>query len=367
MALTNVFNSIRGFRGRIDGILMGAVAALLAVSVLNLYGVGGIDHTLVTRQAGLSLVAVIVILLGSVVDYRALRNWTTPVVVLYGGALVLVVATLGFSAIRNIRAWIVLGSLQFEPSELMKVALIILLAKYFSQRHVHSYQLRHVLASGLYAAIPMVVVLAQPDLGSAMILGVLWAVILLAVGIDRKHLVALVLLGLLGMGAAWMRVLAPYQKDRILAFIDPYQDPTGYGYHIIQSQVAIGSGGLWGKGIGQGTQAMLGFLPEPYNDFAFASLAEQMGFAGVVALWSLVALVVWRVLRAGRNAHNNFARLYCMGVATLIAAHAIISAGVNTGLLPITGIPFTFLSYGGSHLMSVALSLGIVQSIHRYG
>ncbi|MBP6886071.1 MAG: rod shape-determining protein RodA [Candidatus Pacebacteria bacterium] len=365
--LTNVFNNIKSIGGRIDGVLVGAVVALLALSVVNLYGVGGIDHSLVSRQAGLSLVAIAVMLVGSFVDYRALRNWTTPVVALYGGALVLVMATLGFDAIRNIRAWIVLGSLQFEPSELMKVALIVVLAKYFSQRHVQSYQIRHVLASGLYAAVPMGIILIQPDLGSAMILGVLWAVILLAVGVDRKHLTALVLLGLVGMGAAWTWGLAPYQKDRILAFIDPYQDPTGYGYHIIQSKVAIGSGGLWGKGIGEGSQAMLGFLPEPYNDFAFASLAEQLGFAGVLLLLSLVVLVVWRIMRIGLNARNNFAKLYCLGVATLIASHAIISAGVNTGLLPITGIPFTFLSYGGSHLMSVALSLSIVQSINRYG
>jgi rod shape determining protein RodA len=367
MALTNVFRSFSRIGGRIDRVLIAAVAALLVLSVLNLYGVGGADHALVGRQVGLSLMALVVMLVGSLVDYRALRNWTTPVVVFYALALALVVATLGFDAIRNIKAWIILGALRFEPSELMKVALIVLLAKYFSQRHVQSYQIRHVLASGVYAAIPTMIVLMQPDLGSAVILIILWAVTLLAVGIDRKHLAGLVVLGLVAAYASWMWALAPYQKDRILAFIDPYQDPTGYGYHIIQSQVAIGSGGMWGKGIGNASQATLGFLPEPYSDFAFASLAEQFGFVGVTALLSLVALVVWRVTRTGRHAHNNFARLYCLGVATLIAAHTIISAGVNTGLLPITGIPFTFLSYGGSHLMSIALSLGLVQSINRYG
>ncbi len=173
--------------------------------------------------------------------------------------------------------------------------------------------------------------------------------------------------GCVGAYLAWIWALAPYQKDRILAFINPYSDPTGYGYHIIQSQVAIGSGGVWGRGLGSGSQATLGFLPEPYNDFAFAALSEQFGFVGSSIFLISMGVIVWRVLRVGRESSNNFARLLCIGVATIIGAHTVISVSVNAGLMPITGIPLTFLSYGGSHLLSVMIGLGFVQSVHRYG
>jgi cell division protein FtsW (lipid II flippase) len=161
--------------------------------------------------------------------------------------------------------------------------------------------------------------------------------------------------------------LAPYQKDRIMAFVDPYKDPSGYGYHIIQSRTAIGSGGLFGVGLGKGSQATLGYLPEPYSDFAFAALTEQFGLAGGAAVTGLMCFIVWRIVRVGSRAGNNFARLFCVGVAAVIAAHAFISASVNIGMLPITGIPFTLLSYGGSHLLSVMVALGIVQSVARHG
>ena len=190
---------------------------------------------------------------------------------------------------------------------------------------------------------------------------------LLSVGINKRHLFLLIVAALVGAYMAWIWGLAPYQKDRVLAFIDPYKDPSGYGYHIIQSRTAIGAGGIWGVGLGNGTQATLGFLPEPFNDFAFAALAEQFGLVGVIVVVGLVWFVIWRVLRLGRASTNNFARLFCVGVATVIGAHVFISASVNIGLLPITGIPFSFLSYGGSHLLSMSVALGIVQSIARHG
>lgn len=286
---------------------------------------------------------------------------------LYVLAVLLLASTLWFDQIRNIRAWIIIGGFQFEPSELAKLALVILLAKYFSQRHVHIRQFRHVAVSGLYAALPAVIVLTQPDLGSAAILVIVWAALLVSVGANRRHLFLLASVAFIGAYLAWIYALAPYQKDRISAFIDPYKDPTGYGYHVIQSRTAIGAGGFWGQGLGEGSQASLGYLPEPYNDFAFAAFAEQFGMIGILVVVSLIFFIVWRILVIGRRSGNNFARLFCIGVATVIFAHTFISAAVNIGILPITGIPFTFLSYGGSHLLSVMISLGIVQSIARHG
>ncbi len=353
--------------GRLDLPLLYAVVLMCAIAALNLYGIGGADHTLFRRQVVLSIVGVAVMLVVATVNYRYLKNSTVPVLAFYGVSLALLASTLWFSEIRNIRAWIIIGGFQFEPSELMKLAMVILMAKYFSQRHVHIRQFRHIVVSGIYCAIPAGIVLLQPDLGSAAIVLIVWAAMLISVGINRRHLFLLATVALVGAYVAWIWALAPYQKDRILAFVDPYKDPSGYGYHIIQSRTAIGSGGLFGVGLGKGSQATLGYLPEPYSDFAFAALAEQFGLAGTAAVTGLIGFIVWRIVRIGAHAGNNFARLFCVGVAAVIASHAFISASVNIGMLPITGIPFTLLSYGGSHLLSVMVALGIVQSVARHG
>lgn len=359
--------TITGYFAGLDVPLLAGVALMGIIAALNLYGIGGADHTLFRRQVVLAAVGLVVMVLVSLVNYRYLKNHTLPVLVFYGVSFALLASTLFFSEIRNIRAWIQIGGFQFEPSELMKLGVVILMAKYFSARHVHITQFRHVVASGIYCALPAFVVLRQPDLGSAVIIMVVWLVMLMSVGIRMRHLFLLVTVGVVGAYMAWIWALAPYQKERIQAYINPYSDPTGYGYHIIQSEVAIGSGGLWGRGLGRGSQATLGFLPEPYNDFAFAALVEQFGLAGAVVVLGLMVFIIWRVLRIGRNSGNNFARLYCVGVGTVIFSHAAISTAVNTGLLPITGIPFTLLSYGGSHLLTVMVALGFVQSIKRYG
>ena len=367
MGLRGAFQDFRRWIGHLDAPLLWSVIALGVVSALNLYGIGGLDHTLFQRQLVMVVLGVVVMVIVSTTNYRYLKNWTVPVLIFYGLSIILLASTLWFSEIRNIKAWVFIGGFQFEPSELMKLALVILLAKYFSQRHVHINQFRHILVSGIYVGIPAIIVLAQPDLGSAAIIGVVWLAMLIAVGINRRHLFLLISLALVGGYMAWIWGLAPYQKDRILAFVDPYRDPSGYGYHIIQSQTAIGAGGWFGQGLGEGSQATLGYLPEPYNDFAFASFVEQFGFVGAAVVLGLVLTVVWRVLRIGRSSANNFARLFCVGIATVIATHVFISASVNIGLLPITGIPFSFLSYGGSHLLSLSVALGIVQSIARHG
>lgn len=351
----------------LDRILLVAIVVVCCIAALNLYGIGGADHTLFRRQIILTTVGLAVMILVSLTNYRYLKDNSLPVLALYGFSLLLLASTLLFSEVRSIRAWVIIGGQQFEPSEIMKLGLVILLAKYFSQRHVHIRQFRHILVSGFYTAAPAFVVLRQPDLGSAVIIVLVWVVLLLSVGVRMRHFFLIVVTGLVGAYLAWVWALAPYQKERILAFVNPYSDPTGYGYHSIQSQVSIGSGGLWGRGLGQGSQATLGFLPEPYNDFAFAALTEQFGLVGATVFIGLVACIVWRVLRIGQKSSNNFARLLCVGVATVIFSHVVIGTAVNTGLAPITGIPLSLLSYGGSHLLSIMIGLGFVQSVHRYG
>ena len=370
MAARNAFrdssNAVLVYLRSLDVPLLIGTLFLCAAGVVNLYGLGAPDATLAERQAFFVLIGLALMVLFSFVNWRYLKNWSVPVMVVYGLAVLLLALTLLFPEVRGIRAWIVLGWFRLEPSELAKLALVILLAKYFSQRHIHIRQFVHVLVSGLYAAIPAGVILAQPDLGSAAILGIVWLVLLLAVGISRRHLFGILAVAVIGGYLAWVYALAPYQQERILAFIDPYADPAGYGYHIIQSRIAVGSGGLLGQGLGEGSQARLGFLPEPQNDFAFAAYVEQFGLVGAGALLGMVGLLVWRILKVGRGANSNFARLFCVGMGAIIFAHVVVSAGVNLGLLPITGLPFTFLSHGGSHLVAVLIGIGTVQSMHRY-
>lgn len=367
-------SSFRGFKAALAAYLrsidlpLAAGAVLLCLAgLINLLGVGGTDHILFQRQLFFVLFGLSAMVACSFLNWRYLKNWSLPVMLVYGTAVALLALTLAFPEVRGIRAWIVLGWFRLEPSELAKLALVILLAKYFSQRHVHIGHLKHILISGLYFAIPAGIVLVQPDLGSAAILAAVWVVSLLAVGISRRHLFALVAIALVGSYLAWVYALAPYQKNRILAFVDPYQDPTGYGYHIIQSRIAVGSGGVWGMGLGNGSQAQLGFLPEPHNDFAFAAFAEQFGLAGVLVLLAVSAMTTLRILAVGRSADNNFARLFCVGIATVLFSHVVVSSAVNLGLMPITGLSFPFLSYGGSHLLALMIGIGTVQSIKRYG
>jgi rod shape determining protein RodA len=289
------------------------------------------------------------------------------VIIFYLGSLALILVSLASSPIRNIHAWITIGGFTFEPSELMKLALIILLAKYFSQRHIHINQFRHIIVSGIYCAIPTLLILSQPDLGSAVIVVLIWFGILMSAGINKKHFFLLASIGILAAYLSWIFVLKPYQKERIISFINPYKDPTGIGYNIIQSKIAIGSGYFLGSGLGKGSQASLGFLPEPYNDFVFAALSEQFGFIGVVGVFAVLITILYRSVVIGQRTENNFGRLFSLGMVIFLLSHIWISSAVNLGLMPITGIPFSFLSYGGSHLMSLMIGLGILQSIKRYG
>ncbi len=363
----NIIRSSSQYLQSIDLPLFGAVILIALVGILNLYGIGGSQGPFLMRQIVLVIFGVMVMVALSFFNYRYLKNYSFPVLLLYGISLVLLVLTLTSGSIRGVRAWIIFGGVTFEASELAKLAVIVLMAKYFSQRHVHIKQFRHIISSGFYVAIPTVVILAQPDLGSAVIVLILWGAMLLAAGMSKRHLFLLVAVALVTAYLAWVFVLRPYQKERILSFINPYRDPTGIGYNIIQSKIAIGSGGLWGVGLGNGSQTTLGFLPEPYNDFAFAALAEQFGLFGAVAVMGLVLFIVFRIVTIGERTGNNFAKLFAIGLAVFIFAHVFINAAVNVGILPITGIPFSFLSYGGSHLISLMAGIGTLQSMKRYG
>ena len=226
--------------------------------------------------------------------------------------------------------------------------------------------MRHVIISGVYVFIPVFLIFLQPDFGTAVIVGAIWFGMVLLSGISKKHLFILFCAGVALVLSLWIFVFEPYQKDRIITFLHPTADIQGAGYNAYQSTVAIGSGEVVGKGIGYGTQSKLRFLPEYQTDFIFAAFAEEWGFVGVLLVLFLYGTILVRLLGIAARSATNFDSLFIAGVVILFTAHILIHTGMNMGLLPVTGIPLPFMSYGGSHLMTEFVALGIIFSMRRY-
>ena len=255
-----------------------------------------------------------------------------------------------------------IGSLRVQTSEFAKVALIILLAHFFARRHFGMGRIANIFKSFIYFVLPTFLVLLQPDWGSAFIFLGIWIGFLLMSGVRPRHLAIGFFLFAAFAAVSWTTLLASYQKERIVGFFQPSYDPLGVNYSVIQSRIAIGSGGLWGKGFGQGTQLQLGFLPEPATDFIFAAFVEEWGLMGGLFLIGAFTLLVARVIRIGLLAPNNFSRFLCLGTALVFALHFFLNVGSNVGLVPVVGVPFPFLSYGGSSILTKAMLIGIIQS-----
>lgn len=368
MALRKSFsNIIRQYLSGIDRPLFATVVALCLFSIVDIYGIGGTQNPFFHKQLIFVILGVVLMAVFSFFNYRYLKNYSLPVFTLYIGSVVLLLAPFLFQSIRGVQSWIIIGGLTFEPAEFMKLVLIIFMAKYFSQRHIHINDYRHIIVSGIYCMIPIGITLIQPDLGSAVIMFFIWIGMLMAIGLNKRQLFVLIVLLLIVSTAGWLFVLKPYQKVRIVSFLNPGSDPYGSGYNLIQSKIAIGAGHWFGSGWGKGPQTTNGFLPEPYNDFVFAATADQFGLFGIGTIIAAMIFIFSRIMYIGQRASSNFGRLFAIGLTIVIAAHAIIGSGVNLGLLPVTGIPFPFISYGGSSLISLLIGLGILQSVRRYG
>lgn len=318
------------------------------------------------RQAVWILVSVVVFFVASSIDWRFLRQ-TKVLVPLFLATVVILVALFFIGTIaKGAQSWFRVGGLAFQPSDPAKLVLILILAKYFSRRHIEIRNIRHILVSGFYALVIFFLVFLQPDFGSAMVIFGIWLGMVLVSGLSKKHLAAVVLLGLASSLVLWFFVFAPYQKARILTFIHPLADVQGTGYNAYQSTVAVGSGQLLGKGIGQGSQSKLRFLPEYETDFIFAAYAEEWGFVGTVVLLGLALFLLFRIIDNAERAATNFETLFGLGIAIMFGLHMAVHAGMNVGLLPVTGLTFPFMSYGGSHLLSEWLALGLLSSMTRH-
>jgi rod shape determining protein RodA len=303
----------------------------------------------------------------STLDMRFIRQ-TSVVMTLYAGAFVLLTLLLVIAhPVMGARAWFSFGLISFQPADLAKLALIVLLAKYFSRRHVEIGDFRHIFVSGAYALILIALIIVEPDLGNAIIFSAVWLGMVLVSGISKKHLALLGIAAILVASVLWFEGLKNYQRDRILSFVNPAGDIRGAGYNAYQAKIAVGSGGLLGKGIGYGTQSKLRFLPEYQTDFIFAAFAEEWGFIGVMLLFALYALLCARLAQIARAAATNFDAFFTLGVLILFVAHVAIHTSISLGLLPVTGTTIPFMSSGGSHLVLEFAALGIVTSLARHG
>ncbi len=344
---------------------MGAVLLLMALGLISLFSLAGSGSaSFFYRQ--LIWAGIGICLLGAVsfVDFRIFRTQSIAIFLLYVFTiLLLVILFVVRLKVRGVESWFNFGLFSFQPVELAKIALIILLAKFFSKRHIEIYRIEHLVVSGMYVAIPTLLVLAQPDLGSSIVLVAIWISVVLFSGMKLRHIALLIVLFSIFSYGVWHAGLKPYQKQRITTFLDPYTDPKGAGYQMIQSMIAVGSGKLWGKGLGYGSQSHLNFLPEAEADFVFAAFAEEWGFIGTGTMILLITVLLWRIISIGSRSADNFSRLYTLGFAASLFTQSFVHIGANMGVLPITGITLPFASYGGSSLVTMLAGIGIVQNI----
>jgi rod shape determining protein RodA len=345
-----------------DWVLVGIVALLILYGVIMIYSANQNQADLQNlwrvqlTRAGIGLV---LLMLVAGFDYRyfAPLHKLLYVVMLAFLATLFIVAEFTAGTLR----WLDFRFFPVQPSEIAKIVVIIVTAKVLADRDGEMNKLRNLLMSLIVVIPPMVLIYLQPDLGTTIILGVVWLIMALMAGVHLFHV------GLLGLATVvvspivWL-TMAEYQRGRVLLFLDPKSDPGSY-YNIEQALISIGSGGILGKGFSIGTQNQLHFLRVRHTDFIFSVIGEELGLLGALLLFTLIILLVWRIMRAADLTGDPFGRLICIGVASLIFFQSFVNLGVNLGLLPVTGTPLPFVSYGGSSLIAFLIAIGLVQSV----
>jgi rod shape determining protein RodA len=349
----------------IDWIMFLSTLPLLGAGLLVMNSFTGDSHFFERQIIWIALSIGLFFLL-SIFDFRFLRSSKITIVLFSISCIFLLLLFVIGQVSHGALSWFRFGSFSFQPADPSKLVLIILLAKYFSKRHIEIANFKHIFISGIYAFILFALILVQPDFGSAIIIFLIWFGMILVSGISKKHLLAIFLTGALTFCLLWFFGFKEYQKVRIMNFIHPLTDIHNTGYNSYQSAIAVGSGELLGKGVGYGTQSRLKFLPEYQTDFVFAAFAEEWGFLGVTLLFILYGTILYRVISISLTGASNFEMLFGAGVAVFLIAHFFINVGMNMQLLPVTGQTLPFMSYGGTHLLTEFAGLGILNGMRRY-
>jgi len=357
----NLLNHLK----KIDWIIFGAILGLSVFGLISIYSSSMVsqDFSSFYKQSLFLGISIIIMFVVSFFDYRKLRENPALIILFYMISIILLLGVLFMPSIRGISSWYKIGFFSFGPIEPTKLALILLLAKFFSKRYIEIYNFKNIIFSGFYVAIPCILVFFQPDFGSIVIFLCIWFGMLLVSGVRKKHFFMLILSFIIIFVFSFAFLMQDYQKNRILSFVSETEDSLNADWNKNQAKIAIGSGGLMGKGIGNGSQAQYGFLPEPKTDFIFSAIAEEAGFVGILIVALLYILLFYRILKVSINSRSNFARLFLAGWSISIFAQMSINIFMNLGLLPVIGLPLPFVSYGGSNLLFNFISLGIMQNI----
>lgn len=319
----------------------------------------------VRKQAIAMGIGVVAMFLAASIPVQTWQRWTAW---LYTANIVLLVYLDFFGrTTKGAQRWIPLpGGFNLQPSELAKIFIILTLAHWLSSREEKIRSPGLVVRSLLYIGIPVLLIFKQPDLGTALVVMAIWFGMMLLAGARLKHLGVVLIVGLLAFTAMWhLNVLEDYQKNRLVAFLDPQRDPLGSGYHILQARIAVGSGQVFGKGLFHGTQNLLLFIPEQHTDFIFTVVAEETGFAGSVGLLFGYGVLLWRLSTLILRAHRPYTRLIAGGITTFFAYHIIVNIGMVIGILPVVGVWLPFMSFGGTAVVTCFVALGLMQAIHR--
>lgn len=352
------------FFSRIDWMLLLFTLPIVLAGLLTMQAYG-VASPFFGKQIIWLLISIGIFFFMSFVDVNIFKKTKVLMVLfLFFNFLLLLLLVVGHT-LNGAKSWFSLGAFSFEPSDFIKIVLILVLAKYFSRRHIAIGDAKHLFISGAYFLIPFLLIMLEPDFGVSMTLGLIWFGMILVAGVKKRQLALLFGIGIFCFFILWTFVFAPYQKARITNFIHPLTNIHGSGYNVHQAMIAVGSGGLFGKGIGYGTQSRLRYLPEYQTDFIFAAFAEEWGFVGALLLLILYGLLIARIIRIGLHGEGNFESLFASGVAILFIVHILVNMGMNMGLLPVAGIPLPFMSYGGSHLIVEFGALGILSSMRK--
>jgi rod shape determining protein RodA len=335
------------------------ILSIFGIVVIYSITYGGTGQHLATNQIVFLSLGLVLAYIFSRIDYRLFKGLY---LILYISVLLLLLLVLFFGdKIFGASRWIELGFFRLQPSEIFKIVALIITAKLYSDWKEIDY--KKVLLSCLLIFVPIYFILKQPDLGTASVIFITFLTILFISPVKKIYLIIMLAVFLASAPIAW-KMLKPYQKQRIEAFINPTSDPRGSGYNVNQAKIAVGSGGLYGKGLGKGTQSQLNFLPVAHTDFIFAGAAEATGFAGAAFLITLLSILIIRVFVIAKNAKDAFGMYVAGGIGMMFLFQMLVNVGMNMGIMPVTGIPLPFVSYGGSSMLTNMISIGILQSIY---
>ncbi|OGF28573.1 rod shape-determining protein RodA [Candidatus Falkowbacteria bacterium RIFOXYB2_FULL_34_18] len=358
-------NKLFAYLKNFDWILFVAVLLLVCFGLAEIYSIalskGDISLLNLKKQFLFAVIGIVLLFLLSFFDFYNLQSYNVHIYIV--GIVVLVIVLVLGTTVRGTTGWFEFGIFRIQPVEFIKLILIVFLARYFSGISININPLKHLIFSGLGTGVFVFLILKQPDFGSAFILCVLWVLMVVIAGFKKRYIAGIVMIFFLVFASGWLFFFKDYQKNRILTFINPTENSLDEGYNINQAIIAIGSGGVTGRGIGFGSQSQLKFLPEAQNDFIFAVIAEELGFLGVCFVVLFFLVLFSRLIINTRNINNDFGIFFLLGAMSLLFIEMFINIGMNIGLLPVVGISLPFLSYGGSSLLASLALVGMAESI----